>query len=310
MLSFTSNKAVAIGEAMIEMADLGDGSYKRGFAGDTFNTAWHMAQILGEKASIGFVTKVGTDKVSSAFLKQLDEDSLVTDGIGRVTGRTMGLYMIELDGVERSFQYWREASAARLLAEDRDWLQQVVEGAGLIHLSGITLAILSAQARAVLWDVLAEARSANALVSFDPNIRPRLWSSADETRETIARFNQITDIAFPSFDDEQGLWGDASPAHTVERLGAAGISEVVVKNGPAPMLALADSQITTSETPKVEGIRDTSGAGDAFNAGYLSARLSGKPQAAAIAWGQKLSGEVIRHYGARIPKAAMPRFEN
>ncbi|WP_171241181.1 sugar kinase [Ruegeria sp. HKCCA5491] len=310
MLSFTSNKAVAIGEAMIEMADLGDGSYKRGFAGDTFNTAWHMAQILGEKASIGFVTKVGTDKVSSAFLKQLDEDGLVTDGIGRVTGRTMGLYMIELDGVERSFQYWREASAARLLAEDRDWLQQVVEGAGLIHLSGITLAILSAQARAVLWDVLAEARSANALVSFDPNIRPRLWSSAEETRETIARFNQITDIAFPSFDDEQGLWGDASPAHTVERLGAAGISEVVVKNGPAPMTALAEGQTTTTETPKVEGIRDTSGAGDAFNAGYLSARLSGQPQAAAIAWGQKLSGEVIRHYGARIPKPAVPRFEN
>ncbi|CAD0186645.1 2-dehydro-3-deoxygluconokinase [Ruegeria sp. THAF57] len=310
MLSFASNKAVAIGEAMIEMADLGDGTYKRGFAGDTFNTAWHMAHMLGEKASIGFVTKVGTDTVSSAFLQQLDEDGLVTDGIGRVTGRTMGLYMIELDGVERSFQYWRETSAARLLAEDRDWLQQVVKGAGLIHLSGITLAILSAQARAVLWDVLAEARSANALVSFDPNIRPRLWTSAEETRETIARFNQITDIAFPSFDDEQGLWGEASPAHTVERLRAAGISEIVVKNGPAPMIALAEGQITTTETPKVEGIRDTSGAGDAFNAGYLSARLSGQPQAAAIAWGQKLSGEVIRHYGARIPKAAMPRFEN
>ena len=45
MLTFTSDRVLAVGEAMIEMAVIGEDTYRRGFAGDTFNTAWHMAQI-------------------------------------------------------------------------------------------------------------------------------------------------------------------------------------------------------------------------------------------------------------------------
>ena len=42
----------AIGEAMVEMAPVGEGLYRRGFAGDTFNTAWHMAQWLGPGSGV------------------------------------------------------------------------------------------------------------------------------------------------------------------------------------------------------------------------------------------------------------------
>lgn len=50
MIQFRSNQAVAVGEAMIEMAETGQDTYQRGFAGDTFNTAWHMAQIPDRRA--------------------------------------------------------------------------------------------------------------------------------------------------------------------------------------------------------------------------------------------------------------------
>ena len=49
MIEFRSKKTVAVGEAMIEMAEAGEGIYRKGFAGDTFNTAWHMAQIPDAK---------------------------------------------------------------------------------------------------------------------------------------------------------------------------------------------------------------------------------------------------------------------
>ena len=310
MLTFISRKSVAIGEAMIELAALGDDTYKRGFAGDTFNTAWQMSQIFGGDRSVGFVTKVGTDKVSEAFFKQLEEDGLDIAGIGRVTDRTMGLYMIDLDGVERSFQYWRSESAARLLADDQEWLASALEGVGLIHLSGITLAILSSAARVRLWNVLTDARSRGARVSFDPNVRPRLWTSEDEIRTAMSRFNEIVDIALPSFDDEESLWGDRSLEMTIARLQTAGVSEIVVKNGDGAVTAMSGGQQIVVETPDVTGIRDTSGAGDAFNAGYLAGRLSGQDQLAAIACGQKVSGEVIRHFGARIPKERAGMFRN
>ncbi len=306
MLTFKSPKVAAIGEAMIEMAVVGENQYRRSFAGDTFNTAWHMAQVLGETAQVAFVTCVGTDTVSDRFVAQLKDDGLATSGVRCVADRNMGLYLIELDGVERSFHYWRNASAAKLLADDQEWLDAAIEGAGLIHISGITLAILSADARTRLLDALKKARSTGARVSFDPNIRPMLWASVDETRSTVSDFLKLTDIALPSFDDEQTLWGDASPAVTIGRITSAGVSEVVVKNGAGPTFMRNTTDEFILETPTIADIRDTSGAGDAFNAGYLAARLTGRTVGDAIGCGQKLSGEVIQHFGARIPKGSIP----
>jgi 2-dehydro-3-deoxygluconokinase len=306
MPDFGSLNAVAVGEAMVEVGPVGDGLYRRGFAGDTFNTAWHMAQTLRGRASVGFVTQVGTDRISDAFVSELRADGLDVTGVRRDPARNMGLYLIELDGVERSFHYWRDTSAARGLAGDAGFLAQAFAGAGLIHLSGITVAILSAADRERLFAALADARASGARVSFDPNIRPRLWSSMDEVRQTIPRALAVTDIALPSFDDETLVWGDANPAATIARFARSGVAEVVVKDGAGPVTFLSDGTVNTIATPEVQGIRDTTGAGDGFNAGYLSARLLGHAPDMAIPAAQRLSGEVIRHFGARLPKALVP----
>ncbi|MDP2080819.1 MAG: sugar kinase [Pseudotabrizicola sp.] len=306
MLDFNSLNTVSVGEAMVELAPVGEGQYKRGFAGDTFNTAWHMAQALHGRASVGFATRVGMDKFSDAFVAELAADDLDVSVITRDPQRNMGLYLIELDGVERSFHYWRGTSAARGLAADGSALAQAFAGAGLIHLSGITLAILPPADRETLFAALANARANGARVSFDPNIRPRLWPSMDAVRQTIPQVLALTDIALPSFDDEVALWGDTSPEATLARFATAGVAEVAVKNGAGPVSVLADGQIGALPTPEVKGIRDTTGAGDGFNAGYLSARLLGQTPQMAIIAGQRFSAEVITHLGARLPKARVP----
>jgi len=306
MLGFTSTRTVAVGEAMIEMADTGGGTYRKGFAGDTFNTAWHMSRIPGADIPVSFVTKVGTDQASNAFLAELTADGIDPTHIGRVPDRTMGLYVIDLDGVERRFQYWRDTSAARLLADDETWLSRSLLGAGLIHVSGITLGILRQDARARLMAALAAARRQGARVSFDPNVRPRLWSSPDETRDALSAMLNVTDIALPSFDDEQALWGDASPRETVARFRAGGVSEVVVKNGSAPVTCWVGEETSDVACPPVDDVCDTSGAGDAFNAGYLAARLLNVTPMTAVAAGQSMSAKVLQTYGARIPRSEVP----
>ena len=305
MLTFPSRRMLSIGEAMVEMAPMGDGLYRRAFAGDTFNTAWHLAQRLGTQAQVGFVTRIGQDQLSNAFAAELAADGLDTAGISRDPKRHMGLYLIQLDGVERSFHYWRDSSAAKLLADDPDELARALEGAGLIHLSGITLAILSAPARETLFAVLSQARRKGVVVSFDPNIRPRLWSSPEEIRATVSVMLRITDIALPSFDDEAAHFGDTSPAETLRRMSEAGVCEVIVKDGSGPVQFQFDGHAGSIPTPPVSDIRDTTGAGDAFNAGYLAARLIGLTPEAAVASGQALAAEVLKHPGARAPKAAI-----
>jgi 2-dehydro-3-deoxygluconokinase len=306
MPDFRNRNVLAVGEAMVELGPVGDGLYRRGFAGDTFNTAWHMAQALRGQAEVGFVSQVGTDRISDTFVSDLKRDGLDVSLIRRDPTRTMGLYLIELDGVERSFHYWRETSAARGLASDASFLKQGFASAGLIHLSGITLAILPAEDRERLFDALAAARRAGARVSFDPNIRPRLWSSMEEVRRTISRALALTDIALPSFDDEAAVWGDRTPEATVARLATAGVKEVAVKDGAGPVVFLSDGAVKAIETPAVAEIRDTTGAGDGFNAGYLAARLLGQKPEMAVPVGQRFSGEVIRHFGARLPLALVP----
>ena len=308
-MQFSANKRVlAIGEAMVELAPVGDGLFKRGFAGDTFNTAWHMVQILGQGASVGYVTKVGQDAVSDAFCAELEADGLDTTGIARDPDRTMGLYLIELDGAERSFQYWRAQSAARMLAEDVDTLTRQITDAGLVHLSGITVAILSADARKKLLAALKAARAKGALVSFDPNVRPKLWGSLDEVRATLPGFISEADIALPSFDDETLCWGDATPADTLARYEGLGVSEVVVKNGESDVHVLSAKKRLTFDTGAVATVKDTSGAGDAFNAGYLAGRLKGLSVDASVRKGQALAGDVIGHFGARLPKEATKAY--
>ena len=304
-MTHTPPRIVAIGEVMVELAPVQSDVYQRGFAGDTFNTAWHIRQLLAEKAQVGYVTHLGQDALSDQLIAEMRADGLDTSGVKRDADRTMGLYVIALQNAERSFHYWRGQAAARRLADDPMWLAKSLKDASLVHLSGITVAILDAAGRDRLLAALVQARRDGAKVSFDPNIRPGLWTSSDEIRQTIPRFLDVTDIALPSFDDEAAHFGDATPAATIMRLATSGIREIVVKNGAGAVTARINAQELEVKTPSVTSVIDTSGAGDAFNAGYLAARLLGRDPEVSIAEGQAIAGQVIGCRGARIPKRQM-----
>jgi 2-dehydro-3-deoxygluconokinase len=295
----------AIGEAMVELAPVGDGLYRKGFAGDTFNTAWHMARWLGDRAEVGMVTRLGDDSLSDAFAAEMAADGMALDGVSRDPQRRMGLYLIELTGVERSFHYWRETSAARGLADDPARLVQALDGVGLVYLSGITLAILPPPGREVLFAALARVRAAGGLVAFDPNIRPRLWPSPDEMRQTITRMLGLADIALPSLDDERAHFGDQDALATIRRMADAGVAEVVVKDGPGPVTLGLGGVAAEVPTPPAATLRDTTGAGDAFNAGYLAARVMGQAPETAVTAGQRMAAAVLGQFGARADRATI-----
>ncbi|RZA19020.1 MAG: sugar kinase [Proteobacteria bacterium] len=290
---------------MVELspeAEAGDAPlFRQGFAGDTLNTAWYLRALLPETCQVRFVTAVGKDAVSSRMLAFLSANGIDTSSIAELPDRTVGLYMISLSAGERRFTYWRSQSAAKALADDPDRLEQALAGCRLAYLSGITLAILPDHARATLLKVLARFRANGGLVAFDSNIRPVLWQDAAAMRTWITKGYATCDLAFPTYEDEAALFSDDSPQACAHRIAKLGAREIVVKDGPDPVLLLSEGKQTLISTPRVAKPVDTTAAGDSFNAGWLAAWLGGASATAAVTKGQILATRVICHKGALIP---------
>lgn len=299
---------IGIGEAMVELAPVEGGLFRRGFAGDTLNTTWYLGRLLGGTHGVGYCTRVGEDSISDEMVAFVAASGLDTRWISRDPERTVGLYMITLEGAERHFSYWRATSAARRLADRPGQLAIAFADAALVHFSGITLAVIEAQGRRNLIAALAAARAAGTRVSFDPNVRRRLWSDDRTLRDALMDAYSVADVVLPSFDDERTVWGDADPHSTVRRIVAHGVGEIVVKDGPRPAVVAHDNQIFEIPAPTVADVRDTTGAGDAFDAAHLAARLVGRSPVEACRFAHAVAGEVVRHPGALAPAAAMERF--
>lgn len=297
-------RILSIGEAMVELGQSDQpGLWRLGIAGDTLNTAWYLRRLLGADWRVDYLSRVGTGAFSQRMVDFLTAEGIGTAHVGRDPDREIGLYAISLTDGERSFAYWRDTSAARRLADDPAMLDAALDGAAVAYVSGITVAILPPEGRANLLAALARARAGGARIVFDPNLRPRLWESATVMRQGISDAAAGADLVLPSFDDEAAHFGDPDPQATVARYLALGARQVVVKNGGGPIRFGGNDGVGIVADLEPETPVDSTAAGDSFNAGYMSAWLSGAECAAAIAAGHALSRKVIRHRGALVAEA-------
>ena len=293
-------KGVAsVGECMLELSARPDGAWSLGYAGDTFNTLWAIRALT--QLPCDYVSAFGDDPFSAKQISFLADAGIGVAASPVIPGARPGLYAISLAGAERSFTYWRSDSAAKQLASQPAQLAKSLEDRALVYFSGITLAILSPQARETLLTAVADARRAGSLVAFDPNYRPRLWASPDEARASIDAALAVCDIALPTFPDEHMLCGDVSPEATADRLVQAGVSEIVVKDGADPCLVFTENNRSTVPAVHVAHPVDTTGAGDSFNGGYLAARLLGHPPVDAAALAHRVAAAVVQVRGALAP---------
>ena len=291
------SRIVCLGEGMVELAPRGSRWDVR-YGGDTLNTAIHLARLHHD---VAYLTALGGDPFAGPMRAAWAGEGIDVSTVLSVPARCTGLYAISLDPRgERTFAYWRGESAARALfaAEGIEAALAAGREADLLFFSLISLAILDDSGRRDLLELAGEVRSRGGKVAFDGNYRPALWDEPATARRWRDLAIAASDFGFPSLDDEQRLGGAASADDVRAAWQALGCGEVVVKLGPDGV-ALPDGTIL-APSARLEPV-DTSGAGDACDAGYLAARLRGAGPEQAARDGQRLAGWTVMRQGAIPP---------
>jgi sugar/nucleoside kinase (ribokinase family) len=262
-------RILVIGDVMTDVVVRPEGPLARGSdrrASISFQPGGSAANQAAWLASFGvtvdFVARVGAADVESetARFKAIGVAPHLVGDPGRETGRLIAL--IDPDG-ERSFLTDRGANEA---LEARDISDALIKGAALIHLSGYSF--FAPSPRAAVLDVMR--RAGDKPISVDP-------ASAEFLRElgadTFLSLTRGAAILFPNEEEAAVLAGSTDPETQCERL-AAHYPLVVIKRGAAGAEVAGREKRWHVNAPQINAV-DTTGAGDAFVAAFLSARLSG-----------------------------------
>ena len=286
---------------MIEITD--DQKLDRGFqfAGDVYNTAYNLKQGLGPQFNVNFLTALGDDEFSTQMLKCWRDDGIDTSKVMILDGDLPGLYIIKTDKKgERRFHYWRGESAAKHFLNSIEFVNCLnsLSKPFCMYFSGITLALMQDDVRAIFFKVMEGFRAGGTIMAFDSNFRPSLWDSSGQAIGALQKAWQLTDIAMPTLDDEVKLFGDTSAEELSRKLIDFGVSAGVIKLGAKGCFAFDGTISQFCPAKRIRRVVDTTGAGDAFNGGFLSRYIETDDVVQSSILASRLAEQVIGHAGA------------
>ncbi|GGC69047.1 sugar kinase [Undibacterium terreum] len=259
---------VALGEPMVEFNETAAAQYRQGYGGDTANFAVAAAR---QGARVAYSTRLGDDKFGRMFMALWEKEGIDTSSVQIDTHAHTGVYFVSHDEQGHHFDYLRAGSAAsRMTPAFLD--KKMLQSASYLHVSGISQAI-SESACETVFAAIEIARAAGAVVSYDPNLRLRLWA-LDQAKATIEKTIPLADVFLPSLDEAQTLSGVEDIPSVLAWCASHGATKVVLKCGAQGAWVWEKKEEKARHVPafRVEPV-DATGAGDCFD-GALIARLA------------------------------------
>ncbi|WP_370454276.1 sugar kinase [Serratia sp. 3ACOL1] len=301
MSTQNSLDVVTLGEAMAmfvaaQAGDLAEvESFTKRIAGAELNVAIGLARL---GLNVGWVSRIGNDSFGRFTLQQLAKEGVNAQRV-TVDGRYPTGFQLKsknTDGTDPSVEYFRKGSAASHLSTadfDRDYFA----GARHLHLSGVAAA-LSAESLELCHFAAAEMRAQGKTISFDPNLRPVLWSSRELMIEQLNKLACAADWVLPGLKEGQILTGQSTAEGIADFYLERGVQAVIIKTGPeGAWFKTAAGDQAAVPAVKVTNVVDTVGAGDGFAVGTLSALLEGKTLLQAVQRGNKIGSLAIQAIG-------------
>jgi len=260
---------VTFGESMVLFQPLGDAPFGhsplfvRSMAGAESNLCIALSRL---GLSTRWLSRLGNDPFGDLIERTLRGEGVQVMA-ARDSSAPTALFFREFGRGEPRAHYYRAGSAfSRITLEDyrSEWL----EGARHLHVGGIAPA-LGAGPLEVQRALMRDARERGMTVSFDPNLRRKLWSE-DQARKVLSELLPLCDVFLPGLEELDFMFGANTVVEALKAVSERGVTLLVVKRGSSAALACTQGRTLEVPTFAVERVIDPIGAGDAFAAGFLS----------------------------------------
>lgn len=265
---------VTIGDGMITMVPMSKGplrfsnTFERKIGGAELNFAIGCSR-LGLKT--GWISKLGNDEFGKYILYCARGEGVDTTEVELVEGYPTSVYFREIlgDGSGRSY-YYREKSPTVTMKE-QDLKDEYFQKAKLLHITGVYPSISNHNSN-IIKKAVQVAKKNGLLVSFDPNIRLKMWTK-EEARSYILDILPDVDILLTGEEESEIILGKNSIHNYISKFHEYGISQVVIKQGADGCIGSNGKNIYSCPPIKPRAVVDTVGAGDGFDAGFISSFL-------------------------------------
>jgi 2-dehydro-3-deoxygluconokinase len=269
-------------------------TFHRAVAGAELNVAIGLAR-LGLR--VAYASRVGDDTFGRVVLATLEREGISRTHVMVDRDHSTGFMLKSLapGGADADIDYYRRGSAASHLG-----CGDVPPGFGTaarhLHLTGISPA-LSGSMRDLAFHLANEARRGGRSVSFDPNLRPRLWPTPEAMTGCLNELAFRSDLVLPGLAEGRVLTGWETAPDIASFYRDRGVRRVVVKLGAAGAYYADDDGCATVAAPVVGKVVDTVGAGDGFATGVISALLEGRTLHDAVVRGNMIGARVVQFPG-------------
>jgi 2-dehydro-3-deoxygluconokinase len=266
----------------------------RGFGGDTSNFAIAAAR---QGAHTGYISAVGDDSTGALFRELWSKEGVNDAHVRTIPDTQTGVYFVSHSASGHHFEFRRTGSAASRIAAP-DLPLAAIANAKVLHLSAISLGI-STTACDAGYAAIAHARKNATTVSFDTNLRLKLWPK-DRARAVIWDVASLADVCLPSYEDVVQLSDLREPDDIVDRFLAMGPTIVALKLGTEGAL-VADKTRRYKISPYPCRAVDATGAGDTFGGAFIARLVAGDDIEAAGHYAAAAASLSTEGYGAVAP---------
>lgn len=253
----------------------------------------------------GYVSRLGNDEFGKHIQTVARGEGIDVSQVGLVDDFPTSLNFKEImeDGNVRTFYYRDKSPTLTLTPDDLD--EDFFCQAKILHLTGIYPAI-HPENMAVYERAIELAKKYNLKISFDPNIRLRMWSK-EKAQEVLSKLLPSVDILLAGDEEMEIIIGEKDPKKIVEKTKQLGISFVAVKQGEKGSVGYYDGKLVESSVVKASKVVDTVGAGDGFNAGVLYGFLQDWSLEKTLRFANTIGSMVV---GVRGDNEGLPYYED